>query len=79
MPVVFLVNRGSGQHNPHQDDGDHGCRSGAAAVQRQLGRRPGNGDDLDSDLSGMRVDRLSDGQAVLYSLLMKGVIYGQTI
>ncbi len=79
VPVVFLVNRGSGQHNPHQDDSDHGRRSGAAAVQRQLGRRQRDGDDLDPDLSGMRIDRLSDGQAVLYSLLMKGVFYGQTI
>ena len=62
-----------------QDDGDHGRRRGAAAVQRQLGRRQGNGNDLGSDLSRMRIDRLSDGEVVLYSLLMEGVVYGQTI
>ncbi len=48
----------------HEDDGDHGRRRGAKAIQRELGQsRQGYGDDVDSGRSPAAwTDRLFDGQ-----------------
>ena len=61
--------RYSGEHDPHQDDGDYGRGRGEAFVRHQFQGGSGYGADLAVEFPGLRIDRIFYGEAVYGSVL----------
>ena len=70
QPFVQLYVWYSRFDDPCEDNGHHGRGRGKASVGDQPFRSKGNGDDLDSDVPGLRTDRIFNDKAV-YVVILK--------
>ena len=69
MPASVFAYRTSCFDDAHEDNGNNGRRSGSKDVKRKLGYSQGYGDDLDTDISGVRTYRISYGKIVYVDIL----------
>ena len=76
MPAFILCVWDSCEYHSYKDNGCHGRGSGKAAVGCQFSGRKGNDADVGTDLSRLRSDRVSDGEAFYGIVLGKAECLG---
>lgn len=76
MPAFILCVWDSCEYHSYKDNGCHGRGSGKAAVGCQFSGRKGNDADVGTDLSRLRSDRVSDGEAFYGTVLGKAECLG---